>query len=124
MAHSVADQLAEILDEYDKEVREAVEKDIEQVAKDTAKKLRQTLPKESGQYAKNWSVRNDRKSKTTIVYNKAPTYRLTHLIENGHVIRNQYGTWGRTSAEPHIAPAEQEAVAELVIKVEEDIEKI
>lgn len=124
MARSVSDQLAEILDGYDKEVREAVEKDIEQVAKDTAKKLRQTSPKESGEYAKNWSVRNDRKSKTTIVYNKAPTYRLTHLLENGHVVRNQYGTWGRTSAEPHIAPAEQEAVADLVRKVEEDIEKI
>ena len=124
MAHSVADQLAEILDGYDKEVREAVEKDIEKVAKDTAKKLKQTSPKESGEYAKNWAVRNDRRSKTTIVYNKAPTYRLTHLLEKGHVIRNQYGTWGRTNAEPHIAPAEQEAVADLVKKVEEDIEKI
>ena len=124
MARSVSDQMAEILDGYDKEVREAVEKDIEQVARDTAKKLRQTSPKKSGEYAKNWSVRNDRKSKTTIVYNKAPTYRLTHLLENGHVVRNQYGTWGRTSAEPHIAPAEQEAVKDLVKKVEEDIEKI
>lgn len=124
MAHSVADQLAEILDGYDKEVREAVEKDIEKVAKDTAKKLKQTSPKESGEYAKNWAVKNDRRSKTTIVYNKAPTYRLTHLLEKGHVIRNQYGTWGRTNAEPHIAPAEQEAVADLVKKVEEDIEKI
>ena len=124
MAHSVSDQMAEILDGYDKEVREAVEKDIEKVARDTAKKLRQTSPKESGEYAKNWAVRNDRKSKTTIVYNKAPTYRLTHLLEKGHVIRNQYGTWGRTSAEPHIAPAEQEAVKDLVKKVEEDIEKI
>lgn len=124
MAHSVADQLAEILDGYDKEVREAVEKDIEKVAKDTAKKLKQTSPKESGEYAKNWAVRNDRKSKTTIVYNKAPTYRLTHLLENGHVVRNQYGTWGRVEGEKHIAPAEQEAVQDLVRKVEEDIERI
>lgn len=124
MAHSVADQLAEILDGYEKEVRETVEKDIEKVARDTAKKLRQTSPKESGEYAKNWSVRNDRRSKTSIVYNKAPTYRLTHLLEKGHVIRNQYGTWGRTEAEPHIAPAEEEAVRELIEKVEEDIERI
>ena len=124
MARSVSDQMAEILDGYDKEVREAVEKDIEKVARDTAKKLRQTSPKESGEYAKNWAVKNDRRSKTTIVYNKAPTYRLTHLLENGHVVRNQYGTWGRASAEPHIAPAEQEAVKDLVRKVEEDIEKI
>lgn len=124
MAHSVADQFAEILDGYEKEVRETVEKDIEKVARDTAKKLKQTSPKESGEYAKNWSVKTDRRAKTTIVYNKAPTYRLTHLLEKGHVIRNQYGTWGRAEAEPHIAPAEEEAVRELIEKVEEDIERI
>lgn len=124
MAHSVQEQLAEILDGYEKEVRETVEKDIEKVARDTAKDLRQTSPKESGEYAKNWSVKADRRSKTTIVYNKAPTYRLTHLLENGHVIRNQYGTWGRLEGEKHIEPAEQRAIQELLQKVEEDIEKI
>lgn len=123
MAHSVYDQLAEILDGYEKEVRETVEKGVEKVAKDTAKNLRQTSPKNSGDYAKNWAVKTDRRNKTTVVYNKAPTYRLTHLLEKGHVIRNQAGTYGRTQAKPHIKPAEEAAVSELVRKIEEDLSK-
>lgn len=125
MAHSVQEQLAEILEGYDKEVREAVEKDIEKVASETAKTLRQTSAKSphGGEYAKNWSVRKDRQTKTTTVYNKK-TYRLTHLLENGHVIRNQYGTYGRKEGDGKIKDAEQAAIKELVQKVEEDIGKI
>lgn len=125
MAHSVQEQLAEILEGYDKEVREAVEKDIEKVASETAKTLRQTSAKSphGGEYAKNWSVRKDRQTKTTTVYNKK-TYRLTHLLENGHVIRNQYGTYGRKEGDGKIKDAEQAAIKELVQKVEEDIERL
>lgn len=124
MARSVQEQIAEILDGYDKEVREAVEKDIEKVASETAKTLRQTSAKSphGGEYAKNWSVKKDRRTKTSIVYNKK-TYRLTHLLENGHVIRNQYGTYGRKEGDGKIKEAEQAAIKELVQKVEEDLNR-
>lgn len=124
MARSVQEQIAEILDGYDKEVREAVEKDIEKVASETAKTLRQTSAKSprGGEYAKNWSVKKDRRTKTSIVYNKK-TYRLTHLLENGHVIRNQYGTYGRKEGDGKIKDAEQDAIKELVQRVEEDLNR-
>lgn len=121
MAHSVGEQLAEILNDYDKEVREIAKKDIQKVAKDTAKDLRQTSPKKTGDYAKNWSTKQ--MNGGWVVYNKAPTYRLTHLLENGHVIRNQAGTYGRTQGEKHIEPAEQRASEELVKKIEEDLNR-
>lgn len=120
MASSIAKDLAEILDSYSKEVREAAKKDIEQVAKSTAKSLRQTSPKSpgGGEYARSWTA--TRQDNGWIVHNKRH-YRLTHLLENGHVIRNQYGTWGRAQAEPHIKDAEEQAIEELVRKIEEDL---
>lgn len=39
-----------------------------------------------------------------VVYNKEH-YRLTHLLENGHIIKNAYGTYGRTAPRPHVKPA-------------------
>ena len=123
---SVAIQMGRIMDQYSKEVKEVTDEAITQTANESRRKLRNTSPKKTGHYARGWSIKKVKGrngfSEVTI-HNKAD-YQLTHLLENGHVVRNQYGTWGRTSAEPHIAPAEQEAVADLVKKVEEDIEKI
>lgn len=121
MAHSIGEDLGKILDDYTEEVREVVRKDIQDTAKETAKELRKTSPKKSGEYAKNWAAKQQ--GGGWVVYNKAPTYRLTHLLENGHVIRNQSGTYGRTNGEKHIEPAEREAVDKLVRKIEEDISK-
>ena len=117
---SVSSQIAEILDEYEKKVRETAEKDIEQVAKDTVQRLKQTSPKDSGDYARSWTLKRDRATKTTTVYNK-DHYRLTHLLEKGHIKRNQAGTYGRQDPQEHIGPAEKEASAELVRKIEEDL---
>lgn len=119
---SVSSQIAEILDEYEKKVRETAEKDIEQVAKDTVQRLKQTSPKDSGDYARSWTLKRDRATKTTTVYNKGH-YRLTHLLEKGHIKRNQAGTYGRQDPQEHIGPAEKEASAELVRKIEEDLSK-
>lgn len=120
MAHSVGEQLAEILNDYEEEVREIAKKDIQKAAKDTAKDLRQTSPKKSGDYARSWSAKQQNGG--WVVYNKEH-YRLTHLLENGHVIRNQSGTYGRTQGEKHIEPAEQRASEALVKKIEEDLNR-
>lgn len=120
MAHSIGEDLGKILDDYAKEVRDEVKKDIQQAAKATAKELRSTSPKQSGDYARSWSVKQQNNG--CVVYNK-DHYRLTHLLEKGHVIRNQSGTYGRAPAQPHIEPAEKKAVEDLVRKIEEDLSK-
>ena len=121
MARDFSVEVMQILDDYTEEVRDTAKKDIESVAKATAKELRNTSPKDSGEYAKNWASK--KQGNGFVVYNKAPTYRLTHLLENGHVIRNQYGTFGRKEGKKHIEPAERAAADELVRKIEEDLNR-
>jgi hypothetical protein len=56
----------------------------------------------------------------TVVYNRTMPG-LTHLLENGHVIRNKKGDYGRTSGKKHIKPVEEWAVDELPRRIMEDI---
>lgn len=111
-----ASAISEILGDYDKDVREVVDKSITEVAKDAQKKLKQSGDfRGSGKYKKSWAVRIEKKRIYTnaTVYNKKPG--LTHLLEFGHVKQNG----GRTRAFPHIAPVNDEVQDEVIKKIEE-----
>ena len=118
---SVTVQMDKILDSYSREVQEATNKAIDSVAKEAASKLRNTSPRKTGDYAKGWKVKKERGRdglQTVTVHNKT-NYQLTHLLENGHVVRNKRGTYGRTRPIKHIAPVEEWAVDELPREIEE-----
>lgn len=110
LASLIADELAA----YSKEIEEGVDTIAEEVAEETVQELRSNSPKRYGKYAKNW-----RKKKLAtgsfVVYNAAPTYRLTHLLENSHVLRNG----GRSKSIVHIKPAEEKAIENFQRKVKE-----
>lgn len=118
---SITVQMERILDSYSREVQEATNKAIDSVAKESASKLRNTSPRKTGDYAKGWKVKKERGKdglQTVTVHNKT-NYQLTHLLENGHVVRNKKGTYGRTRPIKHIAPVEEWAVDELHREIEE-----
>lgn len=118
---SITVQMDKILDSYSREVQEATNKAIDSVAKEAASKLRDTSPRKTGDYAKGWKVKKERGRdglQTVTVHNKT-NYQLTHLLENGHVVRNKKGTYGRTRPIKHIAPVEEWAVDELPREIEE-----
>lgn len=109
MAETLAVQLKNILEEYNKEVQQAVEEAAQEAAELTARQLQASSPKKKvrgGKYARGWRVKKDGPAglTTRTVYNSASPG-LTQLLEYGHVSRNQYGTWGRVRAVPHIARA-------------------
>lgn len=116
---SVAAQMEELLDEINRDVEDSAKKNMSTVAKESAQKLKNTSPRRSGSYAKGWSVKKQG-DMDVIVHNKTD-YQLTHLLENGHVIRNKKGTYGRTNGIKHIAPVEEWAVDELPRRIMEDI---
>lgn len=110
MAKDFSVQMQELLDEYSETVKDVVAKSSEAAAKDTMKTLRSvTHPRLTGEYARGWAVKKQGEG-DYIVHNRTQ-YRLTHLLENGHVAANQYGSgYKRVAAIKHIEPAEQEGI--------------
>ena len=76
-----------------------------------------TAPKDTGAYAKSWSVKSTRETSRSLevtVYSRN-RYQLAHLLEFGHAKRGG----GRVPGRSHIAPAEQAGIDQL----EKDIER-
>ena len=117
---SVAVQMKELLDEINKDVQESADKNINLISKESVQKLKNTSPVKSGSYARGWAVKRDG-AMNAIVHNRTD-YQLTHLLENGHVIRNKKGTYGRAPGIKHIAPVEQWASSELPLEIERELE--
>lgn len=99
------------LNEYVQEVQDAANESAKEAASATAQTLKTSSPKRAkgrgkGKYAKGWKVKKRKESTLVsyIVYNGASPG-LTHVLEHGHLVSNQYGSYGRAKAIPHIGPA-------------------
>ena len=117
---SVEQDLEKILKEYTEEVGELTNDVMRNASRGTVQELKSTSPKLSGDYAKDWAVKTEKgfgKSKIYIVHNRKH-YMLTHLLENGHIVRNQYGTYGRVDGDGHIKDAEQNGINEVISTLE------
>lgn len=124
MAETVLVQMKEIIDEYNDRVRNATRVAIQRVGRETVKKLKNTSPKKTGSYASGWRVKKlvERNGVTDVVVHNATDYQLTHLLENGHIVRNKKGTYGRAPAHKHIAPVGEWANNELPLEIERELQ--
>lgn len=117
-------ELAGILDDYTDEVIEVTNKHINKSAYKAVKDLRTAgdFRDRTGQYRKSWSQRPEltRMGITSrVVYARAPHYRLTHLLEKGHLGRD-----GKpVKAYPHIGPVEEQNAKEFVENVKKDLSR-
>ena len=121
--NSIEIQVADILEDYSVEVKRATNNSMDVVAKECVAKLRNTSPKRTGAYARSWKAHRERGSggiNTVTVHNK-DHYQLTHLLENGHIVRNKKGTYGRFNGIKHIAPVEEWASSELPAEIEREL---
>ena len=120
--------LSDILAHYGDEVYNVVEECIDEVAEEAKNRLQAVnhwKNEGSGDYAGSWINEKLQSKPLTVsraVHNEKH-YRLSHLLEKGHVIRNGTGrTFGRSSAYPHIRPVNDWANEELVRLVKRRIE--
>lgn len=102
---------------YTEDVSEAIDQAARDTAKAMAKDLRETSPKDTGEYAKGWTYRKEAPGSYRVYNKKKP--QLTHLLEHGHAKRGG----GRVEGRPHIKPAEDRYVPEFEKKVQQILER-
>lgn len=120
----------EILKEYGDEVYDVVGDCIDEVAEEAKNRLRSvTVFKNPAQhYPQSWINEKLESKPLTVsraVHNEHH-YRLTHLLEKGHAVRNGTGRNNgkqNTDAFPHIAPVNDWANKELPNLVKRKLEK-
>lgn len=118
---AVSETINEMLELYSKDVDEVVQEALPKVGKETVKELKQTSPKQTGDYAKGWTqkVEKERLGSKLTVYNKT-RYQLTHLLEKGHA----KVSGGFVPGKPHIKPAQDKAEWKAMEIIKEGIQSV
>ena len=112
MASAIMEGLQEYADLATDDLKESVKK----AGKTVKDEIAQTAPKDTGKYAKSWTVKTVKETSSTldVVVHSKNRYQIAHLLEHGHAKRGG----GRVAARPHIAPAEEKAIETLEREVE------
>ena len=106
----MGDLIAQQLQLYCADTQYMITAAVDKRADELVKALKSDSPERTGKYAKDWRskvITNDFSYYNRKVYNK-DHYRLTNLLEYGHVKRGG----GRTSPQPHIAKNEERILKE------------
>lgn len=127
---NLQEELAKIYSSYTQEVRDELESIAKDTAKECAREVRTSanaaFPKgvnySTGNYARAWTYGSRKVNKkliSQVVYAKAPYYRLTHLLENGHRIVNPSGKQvGYYEGKRHIQPIAEKYTRQFEERVE------
>lgn len=107
-------EITKAVREYTEDVSEAIEKKVNEVAKEVKNDAVSNAPKNTGEYAEGFKVtkRGDKR----IVWNKKHSRRV-HLLEFGHAKVNG----GRVPGKPHLRPAYDRFAAKLPDEIKDII---
>lgn len=131
---NLKDQFDDIRKEFSKEVYDDIEKVGDEASDYTLDLVKKRSPRDEHRkahrvgkrrYASGW-VKKKENSRFNIgryIIHNPSNYRLTHLLENGHVIKNQYGTYGRTRAFPHVRVSEADGIEYYDKKLKEKLSR-
>lgn len=105
-----AKELEGILDNAFADVKRNTEQAARISATEAVAALKAKSPKRPGhgEYAAGWAFQKSEETDLGYVVWNPKHYRLTHLLEKGHQVANQYGgPWGRARSHRHIRPVEE-----------------
>ena len=108
--------IMEGLQEYADLATDDLKQSVKKAGKTVKDEIAQTAPKDTGKYAKSWTVKTQKETSNSleVVVHSKNRYQIAHLLEHGHAKRGG----GRVAARPHIAPAEEKAIDTLEREVE------
>ena len=112
----LAEEVMKGLTEYSKLATSDMKKAVRKAGNEVRSEIQANAPKDTGAYAKSWAVKKMKESseKLEVVVHSKNRYQLAHLLEFGHAKRGG----GRTKAQPHIAPAEENGINALEKAIE------
>ena len=118
----MADTIKQYLDEYSTLATSEMKEAVKATANATKREIEAAAPRRTGRYAKSWAIKKTKENSNSLaltVHSKTQ-YRLTHLLEFGHALRNG----GRTKGIAHIAPAEAHSATMLEAEIRKRLEGI
>lgn len=112
--------IMEGLTDYGNLASETMKAAVKKAGKTVRQEIQANAPKNTGAYAKSWTVKTVRETSNAIelVVHSRNRYQLAHLLEFGHAKRNG----GRVPGKAHIAPAEELGVRELEADIQKGLE--
>jgi len=113
---NLASEVMKGLTEYSQLATTEMKRAVKKAGTSVRKEIAENAPKDTGSYAKSWTVKTTKESsdKLEVTVHSRNRYQLAHLLEYGHALRNG----GRAKAQPHIAPAEENGVNTLEKAIE------
>lgn len=120
----LADEIEKILKEYNENLQENIDEISKKFAQKGARTVKQNAAvfkptRSKKRYANGWTSQTTKPNRLrveSVIYNRTVPG-LTHLLENGHALRQG----GRTQGVEHIAPVEEMLVAEFEREVKSKI---
>ena len=103
------------LKEYADLATDDLKKSVRKAGNTARKDIAASAPKNTGAYAKSWSVKKTKETSNSLelTVHSRNRYQLAHLLEHGHAKRGG----GRVAARPHIAQAEENAIETLETEI-------
>lgn len=130
MADDIGRSLVALMRQYTGEVSVKIEQVIEEVGQEATAMLKRNAPRKKGKgggkYRRSLTMEFSKGNGKAgfIAHAKAPHYRLTHLLEDGHrtnLKTGKYGTKAQTTPQPHFAQVQEWANREALRRIEEAI---